>query len=464
VLAYFSGGYGVQSQQLGVAAALAALAVLAATSPWPLVGSRTGLVALAALAGLTLWTGLSVDWARIRDLAANETAQVGLYTSVFAGTLIAVQDRRVRSLAPILLLAGIVTVALYALGTRLLPDIVAPALSLRAGSRLEQPITYWNALGLLMAFGMLLAACVASDARLDLRARALACAAAVPCATVLYLTFSRGSLVALAAGLVALFLVRPRRTLLVASGLVLAGAIVLALVLQLLPAVLELGDDSAAQTRQGAVMALAVGAVTALVCLGFARMARPRPGGDALELGSLARRGLALGSVATVVAVGWFIATASETTDPLPSSKERLTEVSTNRGEYWRVATQSFADHPLAGVGAGSYGVEWRRERESDDFAQDAHTLYLETLAELGLVGGLLLALFVGAVLVGLARTVRDGTDPLAPAAAACTAAFLVHVGLDWTWEFPAVTLIALIFAAAATQPVRARTRADGVD
>ncbi len=163
--------------------------------------------------------------------------------------------------------------------------------------------------------------------------------------------------------------------------------------------------------------------------------------------------------MAAVIGVAWLIATGSEKTDPLPSSKERLTKISTNRGEYWRVAVDSFAGDPLTGVGAGSYGVEWRRERESEDFAQDAHTLYLETLAELGLVGGLLLATFLGAVLLGVARSGSDATDPIAPAAAACLAAFLVHVGLDWTWEFPAVTLIALLFAAAAVQPARARAR-----
>ena len=43
---------------------------------------------------------------------------------------------------------------------------------------------------------------------------------------------------------------------------------------------------------------------------------------------------------------------------------------------------------------------------------------------------------------------------------AAFLAAFVVHVGLDWTWEFPAVTLIALLFAAAAAQPARPRARA----
>jgi hypothetical protein len=461
VLAFFSGGYGVESQLVAAAVTLLVLAVLAATAPWPLVPSPVALVALAALVGLAVWTGLSIDWSRIRNLAADETAQLGLYASFFAAALVIVQERSVRRAAPIVLLAGAVAVAGYALAGRLLPDLFPVALSLRAGSRIEQPLTYWNALGLLMTFGMLLAAAVASDARLGARVRAAACAAAVPCAVVLYLTFSRGSLVALAAGFVALFLVRPRRAQLVVGAVVLAGATVLALVLQLLPAVLELEqDDTATQTSQGAIFLAALVVVTVAVAAAYARLTRPRPDEGPLELAPPLRRALAVGTLVAVVGVAWLIATGSEKTDPLPSSKERLTKVSTNRGEYWRVALGSFADDPLTGVGAGSYGVEWRRERESDDFAQDAHTLYLETLAELGLVGGLLLAAFLGAVLLGVARSASDGADPMAPAAAACMAAFLVHVGLDWTWEFPALTLIALLFAAAAVQPARPRVRA----
>ncbi len=285
VLAFFSGGYGVESQLLAASVTLVVLGVLAATAPWPLVRSPIALVALGALIGLAVWTGLSVDWSRIRNLAADETAQMGLYASFFAAALIVIQERSVRRAAPIVLLAGAVTVALYALAGRLLPDLFPVTLSGRAGSRIEQPLTYWNALGLLMSFGMLLAAALAANERLTARVRALACTAAVPCAVVLYLTFSRGSLVALAAGFVALFLMRPRRALLVAAAVVLAGAAVLALVLQLLPDVLELGGgDSGAQTGQGAIFVAALAAVTVAVGAAFARFARAGRDDGALGL------------------------------------------------------------------------------------------------------------------------------------------------------------------------------------
>jgi O-antigen ligase len=120
-------------------------------------------------------------------------------------------------------------------------------------------------------------------------------------------------------------------------------------------------------------------------------------------------------------------------------------------------------EHPILGSGAGSYGLYWLRYRPNPSFAQDAHNLYLETLAELGPLGlGLLLAA-LAAPLVGA----RAHGDPLAATAAGGYAAFLVHAGVDWDWEVPAATLAGLFCAAAllvagrpaTTAPVSGRGR-----
>jgi len=71
---------------------------------------------------------------------------------------------------------------------------------------------------------------------------------------------------------------------------------------------------------------------------------------------------------------------------------------------------------------------------------RDAHSLYLETAAELGLVGLLALALFLG----GIAAAARRGP----PTLVAVLVAFALHAGLDWDWELPALTLTALLVAA----------------
>jgi hypothetical protein len=107
------------------------------------------------------------------------------------------------------------------------------------------------------------------------------------------------------------------------------------------------------------------------------------------------------------------------------------------------VAWHQYLSHPLLGSGAGTYGRFWL---ESGRVAQwggalDAHSLYLETLAELGPIGLCLVAAFL---LYPLGRAVeRRALPPVAPAAGAMTA-FLVHAGLDWDWELPAVVVAGL--------------------
>jgi hypothetical protein len=93
------------------------------------------------------------------------------------------------------------------------------------------------------------------------------------------------------------------------------------------------------------------------------------------------------------------------------------------------------------GGGAGSYAGFWMQHRRVTDTVHDAHNLYLETLAELGPVGLLLLALALGTPLAAIRRA---RAAPLATTICAAYSAFLLHAVADWDWELPAVTLAAL--------------------
>src|SRR5205085_7938613 len=96
--------------------------------------------------------------------------------------------------------AGIVLLAGYALLTRLFPDRIGQYDPL-AVYRLATPVGYWNGLGILAVIGALVALGIAARAS---RAwpRVLAAASLVVLVPVLYFTFSRGSWVALGAGIV----------------------------------------------------------------------------------------------------------------------------------------------------------------------------------------------------------------------------------------------------------------------
>ena len=109
------------------------------------------------------------------------------------------------------------------------------------------------------------------------------------------------------------------------------------------------------------------------------------------------------------------------------------------RAWYWHVAWGEAAESPVVGRGAGTFALSWAAEQPVPESARDAHSLYLETLAELGLVGLALLALALAPPLVAALRR------PVVPAAAGAYVAFCLHAGLDWDWELPAVTVTGLL-------------------
>jgi O-antigen ligase len=95
----------------------------------------------------------------------------------------------------------------------------------------------------------------------------------------------------------------------------------------------------------------------------------------------------------------------------------------------------------MLGTGAGTFHLTWLEHGPSGVFVRDAHSLYVEALSELGPVG---LLLVVSTVAVPLVATVRRRGDPVVAVAGAAFVVFAVHAGLDWDWEMPVVTLIAL--------------------
>jgi O-antigen ligase len=151
------------------------------------------------------------------------------------------------------------------------------------------------------------------------------------------------------------------------------------------------------------------------------------------------------------------------TTDAGPSGARRLTSARGTRSDLYRVAFDGFETHPLRGDGAGGFEPRWFRTREVDEQVRDAHSLGLQTLGELGAVGGLLLATFLVSVGLAVARARRRRVGLAGTQAAAVGAAlvvWVVHAAVDWDWQVPAFTGTVLVLAAAAHPAGRARRRA----
>ena len=117
-----------------------------------------------------------------------------------------------------------------------------------------------------------------------------------------------------------------------------------------------------------------------------------------------------------------------------------------NRYAYWKVAVRTFVHHPIAGVGASGFAVEWLQHRTVAEGAHDAHSLPIETAAELGLLGLAALLAWAGGIVACARRAVRE--HPGEAAGGRRTAAWAVHAWIDWAWEMPADTLFGLILAA----------------
>jgi hypothetical protein len=113
---------------------------------------------------------------------------------------------------------------------------------------------------------------------------------------------------------------------------------------------------------------------------------------------------------------------------------------------FWKAGWHDFTAHPFVGSGGGTFARYWLAHRPVKIQVQNAHSLYLETLAELGVAG---LVIVLVALLPPLWVGVRRRSHPLAAPVTAAYVAFLVHTGGDWTWQLPGVGLAAIACGAA---------------
>jgi O-Antigen ligase len=445
VLAFFDGGFPDAPRIVAamVAWLLVALTAVAAERPLP-----RGLPGRAALAGFLLlsgWTALSLTWAPLGTPALVDVQRVALYLAVLVAACAWLGTRPAAEMVEPGLLLGVVAVVGYGMSERFLPGLVELDASPIAFGRLEQPVTYWNGMGLLAAMGLVLSARLAGSAWRPRAVRAAGAAAAPLLGAGLLLTLSRGALLAAAAGMVVLLVIASERGQPRSVALTVGAAGVAAALAAALPD-LDVVGSGASRSSGGALLAAVVilSAAAAVLQLRFSA----RAGDDALRAPASLRRwrlaiavGLAVGLVAAAGAID-----PAEPGGDRPRGTQRLGSLESERYRYWDVAVDVFVDHPVDGTGTGGFRVEWGREGAATGFAQDAHSLYLETAAELGLMGLAFLGLFLAGLAASAGRALtRHRLASVGPVAVVCTWAF--HAAVDWDWEVPAVTLPALVAA-----------------
>jgi O-antigen ligase len=446
--------------------------------PQPFAGFSPALAVAAGALGLyALWTLLSATWSDSTWRALIDFDRALLY--LLALVLFGSRPRdsgQVRWMTRCLALA-ILVVCSIGLVTRLAPDLwpIAPNL---AENRLSYPITYWNSLGLLASLGTILCLHFTSS-RSEPRALRLAGAAAIPIlVTTLFFTFSRGAIVAGVIGLVAyMALGRPRALLSGLLATVPAAAVALAFSYQA-DKLAGLHPTSSAATSQGHDLGLILGlCVAAALWLRWLLLALDRHIGK-LRLSPRARLPV-LGTLAAAVLVAGVVSFVALDGASYVSNqydrflhgnkignardlRTRLSDPGSNgRVDQWKVAiSDGFDPAKLDGQGAGTYELLWARNRPrklARLTVHNAHSLYVENLSDLGLVGFLLVLVFVLTILVGFAARLGSSQRTLYAALFAAGLAWALRAGVDWDWQMPAVTLwIFALGGAALAVPPRA--------
>jgi hypothetical protein len=443
-LAFFSGGY-FQGPRVWAGAGAWACVVVALVAGAPLPRGRQAVLAFGGMAGLAAWTLLSILWAPI----AGDAYAAGQIAMLYLGALIAaallLRDPALSRCAEPALAAGALIVIGYGLSERLLPGVLHFARSVSAQGRLEQPLTYWNAMGVLAGLGFVLCARLAGDRSRPGWLRNVAAVATAPLGLGLYISFSRGALFACVAGLLALVVLAPRRQQLAALLLAVGAAVVASLAVAAFTGVTSLSGSLSTRESQGAivlgllvVIALGTGVIQHLLAARVEDRSLALPRRAPLIVTGLIAVGLTL-----AIVVGAQESSGTSTT--LSGGATRLTSLQSNRYDYWSVALRAFATSPLEGVGAGGWSVYWLRWRTVRESAQDTHSLELQTLAELGVIGVALLALMLAGVALAARRALT--VTPASAGLIAALVVYLAHSPLDWDWQMPAVTLIAVVAA-----------------
>ncbi len=415
--------------------------------------------AAAALAAFAAWTLLSVLWSPSSAQPVLAFERTCVYVLALLAAFFVATSRMDAEALVAGALAGTFGVSGYALATKVAPGSLA-SFAPDGHLQLPGPIGYSNGLGILAAIGILAAVGLAANARSTL-VRVPAVAALPVLVATLYLTFSRGSWLALAVGLGVALVVDPRRLHLVAVSLL--AALAPAVVVWRASAIAALTHEqptlAAARAAGHRLGAVTFACTVAAVLVGLALPTLERR----VRVGARASRGVAAAAViaglaavvAALLAAGGPTTVASSAahsfSHPLPDTggdlNRRLTSLSSDgRSDYWRVASQEVRAHPLLGGSGGSFVSYWHRLRPTGYEARNAHNLYLETLAELGPVG---LALLVAVFALPLLAVRRARGGPATTAGAAAFAAFAFHAAVDWDFQLVAVSLAALACGAA---------------
>jgi O-antigen ligase len=473
-----SGGFSVGSRHIaGLVVWLLVVGLLALGVAGRSLLARPFYWAAGLLLGLAIWSAISSLWSGSVELSVTEADRVLMYLGVFLAAFLLAQTNQRRQRFGEGIAIALALVAILALATRLLPHVFALSFDESKGTRLQYPLGYWNGDAILFSFAAAMLVWM-SRRSLTTALRWFSVGTLPAVLLALYFTHSRGGILTLIVGLGTLVVLSRDRLWYLATFLIAA--------LLTLPAIAaihsypELSNNYnfppiVGQGLKAGAILLAGIAVTVLAVWAMRRWERRNsaPVRRALDI-SRDRRvlgGIAIaGLVAVAIAAALYGGTAWEkfTSSDL-KSPSGLTEASSRgRTQYWEVALDAFGEKPITGQGAGTYQFAWDQHRTIDMNNTEAHSLYLQMLDELGIVGGLLaLGLVLFLLWTGyMAWRAAGGRErELYAILLGVSLAFAVGVAYDWFWQMAVIGSVffmatGILVAARCGQLWRARAAA----
>ena len=476
-IAYDGGSYSLPSRNTLAIALWWAVAVGLVFGLLPARSATRSSIAIGGLlAALSLWTLTSILWAPSAESAFNEFNRVTLFLGIFVLVALVARREMVGRLCDGIAIA-IAMIALIALVSRLFPGVfsdrgVAASLP-SAATRLSFPLDYWNGLAVIVALGVPLVLRAAMTGRSAI-ARGLALAPLPVIASVIFLTASRGGIATALVGVIVFFALSERRWS--AAGALVVAALGSAAAVAILAARSELlngplGTDLVERQGREAALLIALTCITSAAIFGLgSRFLRGRfrasPWlGRALALGLVLAIGVGIVASHPIAQFQAFKRppTGARAIKPGDFMQAHLLSGSgSGRWQFWSSATEQWEHSKLLGEGAGSYEAWWAEHGALARPVKDAHSLYLETLGELGPVGFLLVVSLAGmGIAVGVRRSQRESGD-MRVTAAALTGVFVGYAfaaGIDWMWELTAVSVVSFVALALLSGPVGASSR-----
>jgi hypothetical protein len=167
---------------------------------------------------------------------------------------------------------------------------------------------------------------------------------------------------------------------------------------------------------------------------------------------------IAAGNPVTRIRHGWDTFRSGSGYGANGTGNRLISGLGSNRYDFYRVALDEFAAHPLVGIGADNFQQQYLQHGRSEETPHYPHSVELRTLAQTGVIGTLLALVGLGAALVAGTRVMQRQPDPRARVVAAAAlggfAYWAVHGSVDWLWEFaglgaPAFALLGISCALA---------------